>query len=490
MSAFSRGLAIKLVVTCATLAVVAGVAGLSACGPGQEEPAPEPVRYNLLVLAPDTVRADHLGINGYARDTTPRIDALARDGINFRNARTVAPRTWQSFSSILTGLYPPNHGVRYIYDEPIAADTPTLGSVLRDRGYATAAFDIIPFLKGMTGGHGFERFVLPGKTDAEHSADERTIENVAEWVAETGERPWLAFVRMSGGHWPYTQGDRAHAFSPCDDCSHAFNHGRIGVARGEGHEGFVLSDREAYRRLIWELDPDERSRAHRIAHYDAELYATDALIGGLLDTLQERGELDRTVVIVTSDHGESFGEHGYLQHGPRVDETVMRVPLVVWLPPGHPARAAGTERDELVRVIDVLPTALDALGVAPPPGLDGRSLLPDSPGEPASAYGEAGRSFMGTDPERHYAGVRGKQRMLQHGRWKLVYTPGPDGGRAVLFDVQADPDERNDLAGQHPDLRTDLLDALRAIDAGGDEDDEPALSEEQKERLRALGYMQ
>ncbi len=105
--------------------------------------------WNVLVLVPDTVRADHLSVNGYPRETSPHIDALAREGTNFTQAITAAPRTWQSFSSILTGLSPPRHGVRYMFDHPLRPDTPHLGSLLGRSGYATAATGA---LKGLTGG--------------------------------------------------------------------------------------------------------------------------------------------------------------------------------------------------------------------------------------------------------------------------------------------------------------------------------------------------
>jgi len=448
-------------------------------------------RWNVIVIAPDTFRGDRLSANGYERETTPNLDALAADGINFPRTVTVAPRTWQSFSSILTGLYPPRHGVRFIYDHPVPESVPVLGSYLRRFGYETAAFDGIQFLRAMTGGKHFDQYVTSKASDGQ-GGDAGLLEAVETFVRES-RGPYLAFARLSGGHWPYTDRSFLPADHDCKDYDHGFNRGTYGLKQ-EGRE-MQLADEDAFRKLIWTPDADPRQKAHRIAHYDSEIHQTDELIGGLLDRLRADGLLDRTIVAITSDHGESFGEHGYLQHGPRVDESVMHVPLILHLPEGHPDRRPGLVIDSLARVIDLFPTLLDVLGLPPPPDLDGVSLMPlvrgaQAPGE-RWAYGESGRSFMQIDPERHLAGVEGKHRMLRRGRWKLVYVPDESGGRPRLYDVEADPEERHDVAGAHPDVVASLFAHVQAVSASSIEDDEePELSGEQLDRLRALGYVQ
>jgi arylsulfatase A-like enzyme len=127
---------------------------LLACGTAETE-----WRWNVLILVPDTVRADHLSLNGYPRPTSPALDALAGEGANFSQAITVAPRTWQSFAAILTGRYPPHHGVRFLFDDPLSRETPTLATLLREQNYETIAFDSLPFLERITGGVGFHAFV-------------------------------------------------------------------------------------------------------------------------------------------------------------------------------------------------------------------------------------------------------------------------------------------------------------------------------------------
>jgi arylsulfatase A-like enzyme len=472
-----------------TFAVVLGVAVLVAFGCG----APD-TPWNVLVLVPDTVRGDHLRINGYSQETSPTIDALAREGANFTQAITAAPRTWQSFSSILTGLYPPRHGVRYIFDDPIAADTPMIASVLAQRGYETAAFDTGDFLERMTGEVGFGEFVRPRSRKDERRPDEILIEKVSDWIARERSAPFFAFVRMSGAHWPYVSRDLVDASTPCEANDHGFNSGSYGIEAAGPGEGVRLRDEEAFRKLIWTVDFDDATLRHMIAHYDSGIRSTDALIGRLVDRMRSSGLLAKTIVVVTSDHGESFGEHGYLEHGPRVDDAVMRVPLVLRLPKAHPAANPGRVVDALVRTVDILPTLLDAVGTPVPEGLDGISLLPAVRGEspPALwAYGEAGRSFMGMDPERLLPGVEGKHRMIRTAGWKLVFVPDQSSGEYRLFDLSADPGEHRNVAADAPAKLDELRAHLETILAT-DESAAPerSLSPEETETLRELGYIQ
>lgn len=456
------------------------LAGLSACA------GSEPTHWNVLVIGPDTIRADHLSVNGYAGATTPNLDRLAAEGVDFRQAITVAPRTWQSFASILTGLYPPRHGVRHVYDDPLRPDTATMATALAAVGYRTAALDAGTYIRGITDGRGFgEIFAF----DRKHPGIDLTERFIA-WMTRASEQPFFGFVWLPGAHWPYVGAGFLEDPAACEHESHAFNFGRYGIST-EGHD-LRLAEPDSMRRLLWTPDPTARARAHRIAHYDAEVRETDALIDRLVAGLREAGALDRTIVVVTSDHGESFGEHGYLQHGPRVDEPVMRVPLILRLPPAHPAHQSGRVVDELVRVVDLFPTLLDAIGEPVPEGLDGRSLLPLLTGdddEPRWVYGESGRSFGIVDPERYFEGTKGKHRMIRTSDWKLVHVPKPDGGEDRLYDLRNDPGERTDVAADHPDVVARLRAKLDAI--GADEPEpkaERALSEEQRENLRALGY--
>ncbi len=144
--------------------------------------------------------------------------------------------------------------------------------------------------------------------------------------------------------------------------------------------------------------------------------------------MRASGVLEKTIVVVTSDHGESFGESGYMQHGPRVDDAVMRVPLIVRLPRRHPDSSQGLSIGGLVRTVDIMPTVLHAVGAPLPQNLDGVSLLSVIGGAPLPelwAYGESGRSFVELDDERYLVGVEGKHRMVRSLDWKLVWCRVP-----------------------------------------------------------------
>ena len=468
----------------------------------EERVAVAPSHWNLLIWVIDTARADHFGINGYERPTTPRLDALAASGVNFQTAITVAPRTWQSFSSILTGLYPPRHGVRYLYDHPIRPETPTLATLLQSRGYRTLAFDSSPFIRDMTASNGFDAQMhadtrLSKMSAVREALDENIGTRILSSAREVGARPWFFFVRLSGPHWEYNSNEWTPLFANCEGFDHSFNEGGYGRSMQLPGAGTKLEDVDGHKRIFWSLDVDERTLEHMVAHYDAKLRFTDELIGRTVSRMRDEGLLDRTVVIVTSDHGESFGEHGYWQHGPRVDDPVMRVPLMVLLPKDHPARREGRSVDDAVSVVDVLPTALDLVGIDIPSDVDGQSLVPLIEGETTPerwVYGEIGRSFQGIDPERYIAGVRGKHRMIRTREWKLVFVPRDDvdgGGMSRLYDLRADATESRDVASEHPEIVAKLLahlDSVRAYET--EEEEERRLTEAESQLLRELGYVE
>jgi arylsulfatase A-like enzyme len=475
----------------------------AACQRPQHEP------YDVLVVVLDTVRSDHVSGNGYSRKTTPAIDALAADGTSFRSAFTVAPRTWQSFVSILTGLYPPHHNVRYIYDEPLRPDVPTLSSILGSKGYDTGAFDIVPFVRGMTGGRGFDDYIdlarkpptparevaavpaLPGQFTP---PDALTLGVVWDWIDARRGKPFFAFVRLLGGHWPYlATPEQMDDFDSCEGQDHTFNDGSFGVGVGKKkYEGFVLSDEERYRKRFYDPGYSTATIHHMIAHYDAALRNTDASIGILIAHLRDAGLLRRTIVVITADHGEAFGETGYFTHGPKLDEAAMRVPLVIRLPDEFRRAKRGQVIDDLVRVVDIAPTVLDVVGIDPPKGLDGVSLLPALTGDtlpPLWAYAETEKSFVGVDPDAHIEGIAGKVRMMRDQNWKLLLVPKPDGPEYRLYDLREDPRETTNVYSRHPEQAAELLRRLQPIlaaDVGGK--NEPQLTDSQKEHLRALGY--
>ena len=477
-----------------TLAILCG-----ACRRDEARVESRPRRSSVLVVVVDALRADRLGVYGAKRRTSPAIDRLATESVLFENATTCAPRTWQSLASILTGLYPFHHGVRFIYDRPLAPRHDTLGTVLGRAGYETAAFGFVGFLREVSNGQGFGHYSDPGSSD-DFVSDTALARRLVRWIAALDDQPFLAVVHFRGPHWPYTpkleHHDALYSGSAASHqrIDHSFNDGGYGLARS-ADGGFQLLDADAYRRRTFEVDPRAEVREHMALHYDAAILDIDEILGSLLERLRGSGVLDRTLLVLTSDHGESLGEHGYLQHGPRVDEPVLHVPLLVRFPAtsGHVQR--GSRIAQLVRTVDILPTILDVLGLQAPGPLDGQSLLPaveDGAQLQLTAYAESGREFMGVDPELVLPGIAGRRRMFRNLRFKLVYRPGMTGPDYTLYDLVNDPAEASDVTLRWPGIQESLRSSLDAIIAS-DPDvarTETDVSSTQRERLRPLGYVE
>jgi arylsulfatase A-like enzyme len=459
-----------------------------------QENGSEMDHVNVLVLVIDTVRADRLGAYGFARETSPNIDKLASEGVLFEEAISSAPRTWQSFTSILTGLYPLRHGVRFIFDDPLPSHVETLASHLAREGYRTAAFDAKDFLYLMTGGRaGFHEYI-DARGRALEMPDEEVAEDLLSWVEKNRRRPFFAFVRFNGPHWPYRPKQEFHdMFGDDDGADHSFNEGHYGLTRTRG-EGYKLVDAESYHQRIFDTDYTPEELDHMLLHYDACIRTIDETVGKIANWFRDNSLMDSVLLIVTSDHGESFGEHGYMQHGPRTDRGVLRVPLIIRFPKGLKTVRSGRRIAQLVRTVDILPTVLEAVGTQVPPGLDGVSLLPavdDNIDLALTAYAESGREFVGVDPMRMLPGVAGKNRMFRDQRWKLTYRHDGTAPIYALYDLEADPNETTNVASHHTDVFRRMrssFEQLLAADVSPDKVGKQ-LTSEQIERLRALGYV-
>ncbi|GIW42385.1 MAG: hypothetical protein KatS3mg076_2962 [Candidatus Binatia bacterium] len=298
---------------------------------------------------------------------------------------------------------------------------------------------------------------------------------------------FFAFLRLTDPHWAYECEPYFHGeVKNHDAIDHSFNSGSYGLRPGE--RGFQLTDTEAYRRLHYTRYPPPVLE-HMVLHYDECVRQSDTALGEIFAALRERGIYDDALIVVTSDHGEGFWEHGYLQHGIHLDDVVTRVPLVVKLPGNE---FAGTRVSQLVRTVDIMPTVLDALGIPAPQDLDGTSLLPavrEGRNLGLVAYAESGKGFVGVDPELYVPGVKGKWRMIRTDRWKLVHIPDGKAGIDRLYDLLEDPGEKVDVAAQHPDIVEKLKGELAKIQRWETDEKERELSPEEEEQLRQLGYM-
>jgi arylsulfatase A-like enzyme len=471
--------------------LIAGLAWLAGAGAGcgpERMLDPTLPGTNLVVVSIDTLRADHLGCYGYARDTSPRIDAFAARGTLFRRAVSASSWTLPAHASMLTGLEPPAHGlVAYPSFETLAEEHRTLAEILRERGYHTAAFTGGGWMSEKTGiDAGFDSFASDGK----HFED--TWPRLERWLAERA--PEDAFFLLWHGfnvHKPY-QPPAPYDRRFCGDCKSDYDTKRL--------------QPDAPR-------PSPADLAHAISQYDGEIAYVDELFGKLMDRLEAQGLLAKTVVIVVSDHGDEFYEHGMVDHIHTLYDELLRVPWIV-AGPGVPAAVV----EAPVSTVDLLPTALALLGVGVDHAIQGRSRVSEmeraAAGTAASASEADSATFAFTgfaNYPYHLASVRTPAWKLVV--WKLAGMRGvdldADPDRALytykfrrdraedfveLFDLAADPGEQRDRAAERPEVVAELSRALeRRLAESRALSRAPAAAEidaQYVEELKALGYLQ
>jgi arylsulfatase A-like enzyme len=420
-------------------------------------------RPNVLLISLDTLRARSLGVFGYDRDTSPFIDGLAAKGALFESVMTTSATTAPSHMSLFTGLYPINHGLPTGLEWK-RKEAPTLAGLLRDAGYETAAFTENGFVVRSKGfGEGFAVYV-ENRSLPERPRDARvTFGQARRWLQRNRREPFFVFVHTYEVHQPYQSPERY-----------------AGLFFGDGVPGpkqpVVREMRDAYDREIRYVDDELRS---------------------LLGTLREVGLADSTIVVITSDHGEEFGEHGFVQHGGTVYQEVLHVPLLFWAPGRVPVARIPTP----VSLIDVVPTVLSLAGVPAPPRIDGvdltRLMAGDSSLEPRRLFAEARapirlmESNLAVKWNPPLVAMRtGDQKFVVH-RPRLGE---PEPTRA--YDLAADPDEQSPrvLEGAEKQRIEALVDRYLAGDGSvapaiGDEG-KTTLDPETAKQLRELGYLE
>ena len=355
---------------------------------------------NVVLITIDTVRADHVGCYGYQQGHTPNLDSLAREGVLFRTVVTSVPLTFPSHCSILTGTYPPEHGVRDNLGYTMGNSPPTLATLLKQQGYVTAAFvgaAVLDVKRGLN--QGFDTYSSPFQRkmgrdnpmilnlqDLRRPA-ENVIADAVQWMDAQpahSARPFFVWIHLYDPHTPY--------------------------------------------------DPPPHFRAMVSKPYDGEIAYADYAMGKFLEYLKQHSLYDSALIVAASDHGESFGEHGEHTHGYFVYDTTLLVPLII-----KPPRDSGVTPRRIspqVRTIDIAPTMLQFLGIPTSPTMQGNGLLSLILGKAAgSATGNAyAESFYPT--EYGSSGLRA----LRTARYKYIDAPKPE-----LYDLVADPQELQNL---------------------------------------------
>jgi choline-sulfatase len=371
----------------------------------------------VILISVDTLRADHLSCYGYEKIRTPHFDSLAKGGTLFSAVDTPVPMTLPAHTSLLTSTYPFVHGVEE-NGQPVRPGAVTLAGVLKSHGYRTAAFIGGYVLDASFGlDQGFDFYDSPFGIHPHPGAEppdlrrpaETVLRGATEWLSKNTDRPFFVFIHLYDVHEPYSHG------------------------------------------------------------YDAQVSYVDEQLGRFWQFLTTKGLANKTLIVLTSDHGESLGEHGEDTHGYFIYQSTLWAPLLIHWPADKGPHAARV--DEPASLIDVAPTILQSLSIADPGQFQGRSLL--KPGEEA-VYGESmyARDHLGCSPLRS----------LRVGRYKYIQAPKPE-----LYDLAKDPGEMHNLYDREKALARSLHERLQSTHNPKRQRGEA--NPEVVARLRSLGYL-
>lgn len=394
---------------------------------------------NLLFITIDTLRADHVGAYGYDKIRTPNLDRLASEGFLFRRAISQIPLTLPSHTSIFTGTFPAFHGVRDNGGYFVSPQSLTLAEILKQHGYKTSAFVSAFVLDSKWGlDQGFDTYYDDfdiSKADESGFAEVQrqgglTNEQALQWLESVDQnKPFFTWIHYYDPHDPY--------------------------------------------------EPPEPFRAEYSGRpYDGEIAYADSLVGQVLDVLKKRGMLEKTVIVITGDHGEGLGQHHELNHAMFIYDTTLHVPLIMKLP----GNTSG-EIEQTVQHVDIVPTLLDLLGIEKPQTLQGRSLIALLKHQDMKEVPALSESLYA---EKHYGWS--PLYSLTTSKYKYIDAPRPE-----LFNLQEDGDENNNLAPSMESiarvLHDQLGEQLQAHSSTALKQAAQTLDIENQEMLKALGYV-
>ncbi len=399
---------------------------------------------SIVVVSLDTLRFDHTGIGGHAGDLTPRLDALAAQGVAFQDAVSPAPWTLPAHMSIWTGLWPSAHGITNKLrstgqgtweDAVLDPGIPTLPQSLAAAGWRLGAFT---GGSGVLGGYGFDRGFEVYEDEGRFGGLDAAVPAALAWLEEQGDQRTLLFLHGYDAHGQHPL--------PADVLSEL-----VGDSRLDGS----IAEQEALREQLLkhlgggdaeppDLTAGDRAFLRRV--YEAKVRSADAQLGRFLDGLDALGLSERTLVAVVSDHGDELFDHGGLDHGATLYQEQLQAVLVLrW-----PGQEGGRPIRQGVRTLDLFPTILDALGLPLSDGLDGVSLMPllhGEPWEPPPLHAETDFRMVKN------------LRMVRQGTYKLILDLGD--GSSELYDLARDPDESEDLSEAEPRRTYELEQAVK-----------------------------
>ena len=371
---------------------------------------------SLLVVTLDSTRADRLGAYGAKNVATPALDALAKEGVVFEQAMSVAPLTLPAHASLFTGRFPPEHGVRGNGGFFVRPSETTLAEALSARGFETGGFVGGYVLDRKSGlDQGFRTYVdefdptdtRDGSTGRVERPGNEVVDRALAWLEQLRGGRFFAWIHLNDPHLPYAP-----------------------------------------------PEPFRSTYAARL--YDGEIAFVDAQVGRVIEFLRANGLLDRTIVAVIGDHGEMLGEHGESAHGFFLYEGATRVPFIVRAPFTN---TASRRVPEVVRAVDLFPTALELLDVPSPRDVPGRSLLPLMAGSASELGLEGYAEGMQTLHRYGWSDLKA----LRVGRYKLIDAPRPE-----LYDLERDPSESTNLFAERREVADGMLQRLRQLEVAFD----------------------
>jgi arylsulfatase A-like enzyme len=415
-----------------------------------------PAVRGCILISIDTLRFDHLGAYGYGFPTSPNLDAFRRDAVLFSTAIAQAPSTLASHAAMLTSLLPPQHGASFKEGTALAPQVATLAELLRDRGVRTLSWNEGGQIAPESGlGRGFNHYhstlVGPGTSSLGNE-----VGHAVTWLHGHLDRPFFLFLHTYQVHHPYTPDARHLAL--------------IEPAAYRGPLPAAATPLAVLDRInLGNLRLAGADLRHIVATYDAQIRAMDDGFGELVAFLKQQGIYDSTAIVFTSDHGEEFGEHGRVGwHSHTLYDELLRVPLLVKYPGQAHAAALVTRQ---VRSIDIAPTVLALLGLAPAAGFQGSDLTPLAGGR-----AEPVRLAVSNLDGGNVTAIRSPQ-------WKLVGSH--------LFDLAHDPGETHDVSARYAGIVAYLTARRQALLAAAPPRRGPqvALPRPSSQQLLSLGYV-
>jgi len=439
-------------------------------------PVPSNESKKILMIVIDALRPDHLGVYGYSRKTSSNIDRMAQEGIVFDSAFSVAGWTKPSIATLITSLYPSEHGVRKrarkknnkFFVPQLGDNFLTLAEVFKGEGFQTFAVVSNPYLSMDRGfGQGYEKYI-EGRKNAKE-----IFQIFGEWVSLKKPQKFFGYLHFMDVHWPYSP------IPPYDTMFGPLN----------SDIDFSSLDWKTFRNDLrdgsWKLNENDLDTLKAL--YDGQIRYFDDVFGDFI--LKMGKEIDSWTIVILADHGEEFNEHGGMGHGPFLYDVNIRIPMIFRFPGYSKKKEMHVLRP--VSMLDVMPTILKSAGIAPPPGISGKSLFPeiDMDQEGRDHYVFSEESFE--DLYSRYSIRSSKFKLIQ----TVIMEKAGKNDASIqfeFFDLDRDPGEKFNIFSQKTDIALAMNQILekRLSEISTVRTQEFPIDPETVERLRALGYLQ